>query len=63
MSKIFIIFAPLIKNRTNMNKEELIQFLKENLKVSVYAGVNEVTVSLHLCGEEISSSSDELVIR
>lgn len=48
-----------------MNKEELIQFLKENLKVEIWCdcdgcGSPQVNVSLNLGDEEISKSSDYL---
>lgn len=48
-----------------MNKEELIQFLRENLKVSVWCDYDgcdshQVNVSLYLGDEEISKSSDYL---
>lgn len=42
-----------------MSKEELIEFLKENLKITVSEGYccdnREITVSLELLGETISS--------
>ena len=49
-----------------MNQEDLIKFLKENLKVSVWCDYDgcdspQVNVSIILCGEEIHSSSDYLV--
>lgn len=48
-----------------MNKEELIQFLRENLKVSVWCDYDgccspQVNVSLFLGDEEIWTSSDYL---
>lgn len=48
-----------------MNKQELIQFLKENLTISVWRDCDgcdtpQVNVSLYLGGEEISKSSDYL---
>ena len=48
-----------------MDKEDLIKFLKENLKVDIWCdcgccGSSRVNVSLSLCGEEIDSSSDFL---
>lgn len=53
-----------------MNKEELIEFLKENLSVSVYLNSSsdfystgfEVTVSLQLENEIIASSSDSFAL-
>ena len=51
-----------------MNEQELIQFLKENLKVEIWfdyegcdSGHAQVNVSLILCKEEICSSSDYLL--
>ena len=49
-----------------MNKQELIEFLKENLKVNIwcdYGGCDspQVNVSITLCDEEIHSSSDYLL--
>lgn len=52
-----------------MTKEELIQFLKENLQVSIYDSTGiyddrtQLTVSISLGGEEISSSTECLYIR
>ena len=48
-----------------MDKEDLIKFLKENLKVDIWCdcgccGSSRVNVSISLCGEEIDSSSDFL---
>lgn len=48
-----------------MSQEELINFLKENLKVVVYCDYDgcysdQVNVSLVLCGEVISTTSDYL---
>ena len=48
-----------------MNKEELIQFLKENLKVEVWCEYDAcdshiVSVTLYLGDEEISTSSGDL---
>lgn len=44
-----------------MNKEELIQFLKENLKVEIWRDYDgQVNVSLYLGDEKISTSSDYL---
>ena len=49
----------------NMNKQELIQFLKDNLKVSIWCDYDgcdtpQVNVGLYLGDEEISKSSDYL---
>lgn len=49
-----------------MDKQELIQFLKENLKVNVWCDYDgcdspQVNVSITLCNEEIHSSSDYLL--
>lgn len=49
-----------------MTEQELIKFLKENLKVSIwcdYDGCNspQVNVSIILCDEEIHSSSSYLL--
>lgn len=49
-----------------MNKDELIKFLKDNLKINVWCdydgcGSPQVNVSLDLCGEEIHRSSDYLL--
>ena len=49
-----------------MNKQELIKFLKENLKVNVWCdydgcGSPQVNVSIILCDEEVYSSSDYLL--
>lgn len=48
-----------------MNKEELIQFLKENLICNIWqdcdgCGSPQITVNIVLCGEVISESSDYL---
>ena len=48
-----------------MNKEELIQFLKKNLKVEIWCDYDgcdsrQVNVSLYLGDEKISTSSDYL---
>lgn len=43
-----------------MNKEELIAFIKENLRIDVYSSVNEIEVCLYLGDECISRSSDEM---
>ena len=41
-----------------MSKEELVEFLKDNLKVEVINDCGgDFTVSLRLCGEIISSDS------
>ena len=52
-----------------MNEQELIKFLKENLKVDVwcdYGGYSgcynpQVNVSISICGEKIHSSRDYLL--
>lgn len=49
-----------------MDKQELIRFLKENLKVDVWCDYDgcdspQVNVSITLCDEEIHSSSDYLL--
>lgn len=49
-----------------MNKHELIQFLKENLKVNIWCDYDscdspQVNVNITLCDEEINSSSDYLL--
>ena len=49
-----------------MEKDELIKFLKKNLKVGVQCnydgcGSPQVNVSIILCDEEIHSSSDYLL--
>lgn len=49
-----------------MNKQELIQFLKENLKVNIWCDYDgcdspQVNVNITLCDEEIHSSSDYLL--
>lgn len=48
-----------------MNEQELIKFLKENLKVSIWCDYccdsPQVNVSISLCNEEIHSSSDFLL--
>ena len=49
-----------------MDKQELIKFLKENLKVNIWCDYDgcdspQVNVSIILCGEEIHSSSDYLL--
>jgi hypothetical protein len=54
-----------LKNKIEMNKEELIQFLRENLKIEVWCGHDAcdshiVEVSLYLGDEEISTSSGYL---
>ena len=52
-----------------MTKEELIQFLKENLQISIYDstdtydGHTQLTVSVKIGDEVISSSSEWLYIR
>ena len=43
-----------------MTKEEIIAFLKENLRIEVYSGVNELEVSLYIGNECISKSCDEM---
>jgi len=55
-----------IRNGKIMNKDELIQFLKKNLKINVWCNYDgcdspQVNVSLDLCGEEIHRSSDYLL--
>lgn len=44
-----------------MDKEELIQFLKENLKIDIWVeqccDSPELHASISLCGEEISEST------
>lgn len=53
----------------SLNKEELIQFLKENLQISIYDstdtydGHTQLTVSVKIGDEVISSSSEWLYIR
>jgi hypothetical protein len=45
-----------------MSKEELVEFLKDNLKVEVSNDCGgDFTVSLRLCGEIISSDSYQAV--
>lgn len=53
-----------------MNEQELVQFLKENLKVNVWCdyhnfndgrGDPQVNVNISICDEEICSSSDYLL--
>lgn len=52
-----------------MTKEELIKFLKENLQISIYDSSDiydehtQLTVSIILGDEEISSSTECLYIR
>lgn len=43
-----------------MENKELIQFLKDNLRVEVNVGNFTLEVSLYLGNEKISSSTDEL---
>lgn len=43
-----------------MTQEELIKFLKENLKLSISCGYSSVNVKLYLGNNLISSSSDYL---
>ena len=43
-----------------MAQEELIKFLKENLKIETHAGAYHIEVSLYLGNEKISSSVDFL---
>ena len=48
-----------------MNKQELIQYLKDNLKVDIWCDYDgcdtpQVNVSLYLGDKEISTSSDYL---
>ena len=47
-----------------MDKQELIKFLKENLKVDIWCDESydykHINVSISLCDEEICSSSDYL---
>lgn len=49
-----------------MNKQELIEFLKENLKVDIWCDYDgcdspQVNVSITLCNKEICSSRDYLL--
>ena len=49
-----------------MNEQELIKFLKEKLKVSVWCDYDgcdspQVNVSIFLCDEKIDESSDYLL--
>lgn len=48
-----------------MEKQELIKFLKENLKVNVWCNYDScgalVNVSITICNEEINESSDYLL--
>ena len=49
-----------------MNEQELIKFLKENLKVNIWCDYDgcyspQVNVNIVLCDEEIYSSSDYLL--
>ena len=49
-----------------MDKQELTQFLKENLKVNIWCDYDgcdsaRVNVSIAICGEEVHSSSDYLL--
>ncbi len=49
-----------------MNKQELIKFLKENLKVKVWCDYDgcdspQVNVSISICNEEIDNSSGYLL--
>ena len=49
-----------------MSKEELIQFLKENLKVTIWCDYDgcyspQVNVSVELCDETISECRDYLL--
>ena len=50
-----------------MTKEELIQFLKDNLRIEVYSdaddGYVQTTAALYLGDEMITSSSDSANIR
>jgi hypothetical protein len=43
-----------------MDKKELIAFIKENLRIDAYSGINEIEVSLYLGDECISISTDEM---
>ena len=48
-----------------MNKQELIQFLKDNLKINIWCDYDgcdtpQVNVNLYLGDEEISTASDYL---
>ena len=46
-----------------MTKEELIEFLKENLKITILNDFDGcISVTLMLCGEEISESVDRVHI-
>lgn len=49
-----------------MNEQELIKFLKENLKVNIWCDYDgcdspQVNVSITICDEEIHSSSSYLL--
>lgn len=55
-----------LKNVVIMDKEELIEFLKENLRVNVWCdygghGHPQVNVGIYLCDEKINESSDYLL--
>lgn len=43
-----------------MNYTELVDFLKENLKIEIFQKRTDFTVMLKLCGEVISSDSYEV---
>jgi hypothetical protein len=44
-----------------MNKEELVEFLKENLQIIIDVDSGErVIVALYLCGEKISSDYQDI---
>ena len=54
-----------LKNKIDMDKQELIQFLKDNLKINIWCDYDgcdspQVNVSLYLGDEEISTASDYL---
>lgn len=48
-----------------MTREEIIEFLKANLKLNVWTDYdkNRTTISLELCGEEISQEEAYTVTR
>lgn len=55
-----------LKNAVIINEQDLIKFLKENLKVEIWCdydgcGSPQVNVSVILCNKEIHSSSDYLL--
>ncbi len=54
-------------NKIIMDKQELINFLKENLKIEIWCDYDgcdsaRVNVGLYLCDEEINTSSDYIEV-